>query len=102
MGSNPDLSVCQCPDKLTGRRGQQEVEGERYEDAGLPQLSYLSANGLCDLTAVRINSTPLSHIAGVIMHFKRFCMSFQTMSDQQNSSDGIFFGNKEYAIALKC
>lgn len=25
--SNPDQSVCQGPDKLTGRRGQQEVEG---------------------------------------------------------------------------
>lgn len=25
--SNPDQSVCQRPDKLTGRRGQQEVEG---------------------------------------------------------------------------
>lgn len=25
--SNPDQSVCQGPDKLTGRRGQQGVEG---------------------------------------------------------------------------
>lgn len=68
---------------------------------GLPQLSYLSANGLCDLTAVRINSTPLSHIAGVIMHFKLFCMSFQTISYQQNGSDWAK-NIKEYAIALKC
>lgn len=77
MGSKPDLSVCQSPDKLTGKRGQQEVEGVRYEDVGLPQLSYMSANGLCDLTALCINSKTLSHYAGFITHSMLFASHFR-------------------------
>lgn len=36
--SNPDQSVCQGPDKLTGRRGQREVEGVGCGDVSLLTL----------------------------------------------------------------